>query len=102
MFEEEKINNNKNVIYVSLGNYCTTSWLLKSHNLKYESHPYDWMVTCLDNVIHNLEDNFTEFLNKNNYIHNININKGVKNVFYFKNTRIIRYKKFEYCRPPAP
>lgn len=87
MFEEEKTNNNKNVIYVSLGNYCITSWLLKSHNLKYESHPYDWMVTCLDNVIHNLEDNFKEFLNKDNYLHNKKISKGTKNIFYYKNAQ---------------
>jgi hypothetical protein len=87
MFEEETNNIQKNTIYVSLGNYCITSWLLKSHNLKYESYPYDWMVTCLDNVIHNLEDDFKEFLNKDNYIHNINISKGVKNVFYFKKTQ---------------
>ena len=69
--------------YISLGNYCLTSMLLKDNNLKKESHPFDWNVQCIDNIIHILKDNFKEFLNKDNFI---NINNYTKNNFYYDNT----------------
>tara|TARA_Y200000002_G_C22159886_1_gene446593 strand:- start:201 stop:380 length:180 start_codon:yes stop_codon:yes gene_type:complete len=56
--KEETNNNNKNKIYISLGNYCITSMLLKDNNLKFESHPFDWMVSTLDNINHIISNNF--------------------------------------------
>ena len=41
-FMDEKINC-ENKRFVSLGNYCITSNLLKDHNLKFESYPFDWL-----------------------------------------------------------
>ena len=55
-------NEKNNTLYVSLGNYCLTSMLLKENNLKYESYPFDWMVSCIENVIDIFSDNFTNFL----------------------------------------
>ncbi len=72
----------KDTIYVSFGNYCITSFLLKHANLKYESHPYDWMVSCIDNITHSIEDNFKEILDSNNYE---SIEGYTKNKFYFEN-----------------
>jgi len=71
-------------IYVSLGNYCLTSMLLKENNLKYESHPFDWMVSCIENIIHVYDNNFYELLNKNNYII---INNCTYNKFYIDNSK---------------
>jgi hypothetical protein len=86
MFIDEYENNNTNKIYISLGNYCLTSMLLKENNLKYESYPFDWMVSCIDNIINIFEDNFNEFLNKNNYY---GINNQTRNNYYINNTKKI-------------
>ena len=83
VFNEEPINDRNDKIVVSLGNNCLTSMLLRENNMKFESHPFDWMLTCIENIIHIFEDNFKEFLNKNNYVPTINL---TKNEFYFKNT----------------
>lgn len=80
---KELINDQKNIIYISLGNYCLCSLLLKKHNLKAESHPFDWMITCIDNIIHVLNDDFKEFVNKENYEIE---NNRTKNTYYFNNT----------------
>ena len=76
--------------YVSLGNYCLTSMILKDNNLKDTSYPFDWMVSCIDNVSDIIEDEFNQFLNRENYqiingqtkncIYNTNINKLFSNV----------------------
>ena len=76
-------NNNNNKFFISLGNYCLPSMLLKENNLKYDSYPFDWMVNCIDNVHHCIENNFSNFLNKENYL---NINNKTKNKFYFDET----------------
>ena len=36
---------NKSKIFISLGNYCLTSMIFKYNNLKFESYPFDWMVS---------------------------------------------------------
>lgn len=77
-------NNNDEKIYISLGNYCLTSMLLKENNLKNVSFPFDWMVSCIDNIIDIFEDNYIEFLNKNNYE---SFNNQTKNNYYINNTK---------------
>ncbi len=85
MFYDRNDTQEKNdKIYCSLGNYCKTSMLLKDNKLKYESYPFDWMVTCIENIIHILQDDFKEFLNKNNYVAT---SRGTKNSFYIKKTQ---------------
>lgn len=72
-----------NKTYISLGNYCLTSFLLKDNDLKFESHPFDWMITTAENIIHILETDFYEFLNTSNYEI---INGRTRNRYYFDNT----------------
>ena len=67
---------------VSLGNYCLTTTILKNHNLKHMSYPFDWMVSCIDYVHHSISDDFLQFLNKDNYVYTSN---STKNTFYFNN-----------------
>ncbi len=89
MFNEDNHNKNNTseTVYISLGNYCLTSMLLKDNNLKYESYPFDWMITCIDNITHVFNDNFVQFTNKENYIKTIkNSNITTKNNFYFSKT----------------
>jgi hypothetical protein len=83
-FKDEKECNGENKTFVSLGNYCITSNILKDYNIKIESYPFDWMVSCLDNIIDCIENNFENFLDKNNYLL-INSNQ-TKNLYYFNNT----------------
>lgn len=70
---------------VSLGNYCLTSMILKDNGLKNFSYPFDWMVTCIDNIIHSIKDDFKQFLNTDNYLL-INGSNGTRNKFYFAQT----------------
>ena len=55
------------VKYFSVGHRCTTSQLLHDCGLRYDSHPFDWLVSKLDTVEHSLKDDFNEFLNTSNY-----------------------------------
>lgn len=91
MFEEEKLQKQTDTIYCSLGNYCITGWLLKSHNLKFESYPFEWMVTCLDNIIDCIEDDFNSFLDKTNYLQYKN---GTINKKYIKSTQYLFGENF--------
>ena len=84
--DESKKNDNENdKMIVSLGNYCITSMILKENNLKNTSYPFDWMISTIDNIIHVINDNFNEFLNRKNYLEVDNV-LSTKNVFYFENT----------------
>ena len=77
------LSNPNDKIFISLGNYCLTSMLLKENKLKYESYPFDWMVSCIDNINDCINNNFNNFLNKKNYI---NIDNKTKNIKFFNNT----------------
>lgn len=57
--------------------------LLKTNGLKTESHPFDWMVSCLENVVHILKTDFVHFLDKTNYKQ---LGNGTQNTFYFDKT----------------
>ena len=65
----------------SLGPHCHSSNLLKMNNLKKESYPFDWIFTN-HNIIKNiLDDDFKEFLNKNQYV-KISDNKCGHNLYH--------------------
>lgn len=49
------------VKYFSVGHRCTTSQLLKDCGLRYDSHPFDWLVSKLDTVEHSLKDDLMSF-----------------------------------------
>ncbi len=69
---------------VSLGNYCLTSMILKDNGIKAQSYPYDWMVSCIENVHHGIQDSFSEFLRKSNYQ---SVAGKTRNTFYYKHTQ---------------
>lgn len=94
MFNETyniKINTKKEI--VSLGNWCLTGMILKDANLKHCSYPFDWMCSHIKNIIHTIEDDFKEFLNKNNY--SLNKKNRTRNNFYFNTTRKLFGKKIK-------
>lgn len=63
--QEENIED-KPIIF-SVGHRCTTASLIKIMNMKFESYPFDWVVSKLSSVQYFLENNFENFLNKENY-----------------------------------
>lgn len=54
--------------FFSFGYRCSSAGILKSMQLKYESFPFDWLISRLDVIKHCLEDEFHEFLNQSNYV----------------------------------
>ena len=85
LFTKDNYNivNNNQTAYISLGSYCLTSMLLKENNMKNESYPFDWIVSCIENINHILNDNFYEFMDINNLSR---IKSKTKNNYYFKKT----------------
>lgn len=54
-------------IIFSVGHRCTSASLIKELNLRFETHPFDWVVSKLNTVVHCLETEFSEFINPENY-----------------------------------
>ena len=56
----------KTIIF-SLGHRCTSSSLIKEMKQKFETYPFDWVVSKLDVIAHCIETEFSEFLKVENY-----------------------------------
>lgn len=52
---------------ISIGHRCSCAGLLKDIGYKEESYPFDWLVSKLDVVQQCIENNFVEFMKKENY-----------------------------------
>jgi len=52
----------------SLGTLCQPALMLKRNNLKLQSYPFDWIFSNPDIIMDCLNDDFTSFLDKSNYI----------------------------------
>lgn len=57
---------------ISLGPNCHTAGILKKLKLKNESYPFDWILTNIKIIIETLENNFVDYLDKENYYINSN------------------------------
>lgn len=55
-------------IVFSVGYRCTSSSLIKEMNMKFESYPFDWIVSKPETVIHCIDNDFQEYLNKDHYV----------------------------------
>jgi hypothetical protein len=53
--------------FISIGPYCVSAGLLKHHNLRLNSYPFDYIFSSLEMVKHCLKDRFNCFLNKTYY-----------------------------------
>lgn len=74
-----------NFIYISLGPNCHTSGILKYLGYKKESYPFDWILTNLKIINYSILNNFSEFLDRNNYYKSNNkISLVEKNVKYLE------------------
>jgi hypothetical protein len=55
----------------SLGFRCSSASIIKELGLKFESYPFDWLVSRLHVIRHCIETDFAEFMNKENYVFRI-------------------------------
>ena len=53
---------------IPFGYRCSSAGLFKELNIKIESYPFDWLISRLPVIKHIINNNFIEFLNKNNYV----------------------------------
>jgi len=77
--------------FVSLGPNCHTAGLFKKLKYKKCSYPFDWILTNIKIVNHCINNNFIDFIDRNNYI--ISKNKHYSNFLTFKN------ENFNYLDP---
>ena len=74
-----------NFIYISLGPNCHTSGVLKHLGYKKESYPFDWILSNLKIINYSILNNFSEFLDRNNYYKlNNKISLIEKNIKYLE------------------
>ena len=64
----ETNNVDKQPIIFSVGHRCTTASLIKIMKMKFESYPFDWVVSKLETVKHCIENNFNDFLQSDNFV----------------------------------
>jgi len=84
----------KTIIF-SVGHRCTSASLIKEMRHKFETYPFDWVVSKLDVLIHCIETDFEEYLRADNYvsgyIETFNLCDGVKTHIC---NEIVRYNKY--------
>lgn len=57
-----------NPLFISFGFRCSSAGILKHLRLKYESHPFDWLISRLPVIMDCIDNQFVEFLKKENYV----------------------------------
>lgn len=69
---------------VSLGTHCQTSAILKKHQLKPYSLPFDWLFTSPDTILDCLANDFRTFLDRSHYrsLHRPSGEPGAEHLWY--------------------
>lgn len=60
-------NMEEKTILFSVGHRCTSASLIKELRQKFETYPFDWVVSKLDVLVHCIETNFEEYMRVENY-----------------------------------
>lgn len=68
LLSTQQINTNHNTksIFISLGIRCLAAAQLKNHGLRLASYPFDWLDTDFDSLCNLLQNDFVDFLAKEN------------------------------------
>ena len=86
--------------FISIGPNCFTADLLKVHNLRTESYPFDYIFSSLEIVKHCINNKFNIFLDKKYYTEGTS-NESTRHSFYcnFLNTPLLiqHYIKQNNC-----
>lgn len=87
-------------ILFSVGHRCTSASLIKEMRHKFETYPFDWVVSKLDVLVHNIETDFEEYLRKDNYLdkqsETFNLCDGTKTHVCNENVVYNKYYENEY------
>jgi hypothetical protein len=79
----------ENPILFSVGHRCSSASLIKELHIRFETHPFDWVVSKLNTIVHCIETDFSEFLNPANYekmnTETFNLCDGVKTHICYEN-----------------
>ena len=77
--------------FISIGPYCSTSDILKEHELRNFAYPFDYIFSSLEMVKHCINDRFNIFLDKI-YHQKTSSKKSSRHLFYSKfiDTEILR------------
>lgn len=87
----------------SIGSLCHPASFLKQNKLKLQSFPFDWIFSDINIICACLEDNFKEYLNKDNYIKlDYNENKCGHKLFHRKmfnhHNPLLKQEDYEYFK----
>lgn len=89
----------KTIIF-SVGHRCTSASLIKEMRHKFETYPFDWVVSKLDVLVHCIETDFEEYLRRDNYLdkqsETFNLCDGVKTHVCNENIVYNKYYEDEY------
>jgi Putative papain-like cysteine peptidase (DUF1796) len=94
----------KTIIF-SVGHRCTSTSLIKEMKQKFETYPFDWVVSKLDVLVHCIETEFEEYLRVENYVdqksETFNLCDDVKTHVCYENILYNKYYEEEYL-PDKP
>ena len=89
----------KTIIF-SVGHRCTSTSLIKEMRQKFETYPFDWVVSKLDVLVHCIETDFEEYLRMENYLdmrtETFNLCDDVKTHVCYENILYNKYYEDEY------
>ncbi len=89
----------KTIIF-SVGHRCTSTSLIKEMRQKFETYPFDWVVSKLDVLVHCIETDFEEYLRMENYVdmrtETFNLCDDVKTHVCYENILYNKYYENEY------
>jgi hypothetical protein len=69
--------------FISIGPYCESSIILKQHNLRLNSYPFDYIFSSLAMITHCINDKFDIFLDKQYYTTGSD-DKSTRHTYYCK------------------
>lgn len=83
--------------FVSIGPYCNTADILKQHNLRLKSYPFDYIFSSLSMITHCINDRFNVFLDKQ-YYSNGTTESSTRHSFYcdYLDTEILYRHHMKY------
>ena len=89
----------KTIIF-SVGHRCTSTSLIKEMKQKFETYPFDWVVSKLDVLAHSIETDFEEYLRVENYVDKLsetfNLCDDVKTHVCYENILYNKYYEDDY------
>lgn len=65
LYEDKELEKADRPVVVSLGANCIPAYQAGIHGIRSAAYPFDWLVSDIESIIINLEENFLHFLDQN-------------------------------------